>query len=120
MNIFSLSNIFLRKSSEAIQPALIEKYPQIESYVMNLISSNHGIQLPAVLNSILEVFGRNISESDLDDPDLVRYINTILIRNRKPTAPIPSDLGKGVGLYDDNAGRTDDPLGGLSPQKQWK
>lgn len=119
MDLFNLSNIFLRKSAEPTVPALIEKHPQIESYVLNLISSNLGIQLPAILNSILEVFGRSVSESDLDDPDLVRYVNNILIANHKPRAPIPSDLGKGVGLYDEDSGRADNPLG-FSPQRQWK
>jgi hypothetical protein len=119
MSLFNLTNIFLKKSAEHTVPALIEKYPQVESYVLNLISSNLGIQLPAVLNSILEVFGRNISESDLDDPELVRYINNILIHNQKPLDLIPSDLGKGVGLYDEDNGRADNPLG-FSPQRQWK
>ena len=104
---------------EKKNPEIIDKHPEIVNYIYNLVSSNYGIQIPAIINSILEVFGRHITESDLDDPDFIKFINKILMENPAPYSPTPSNLGKGVGISEDTY-KTDNPLGVLQPNKQWR
>jgi hypothetical protein len=105
------------------RPDLIDNNPAIDSYINNVIDTQIGVQLPAVIHSILEAFGRNgISESDLSDPAVIRYISDILNSKKKVVNVNDMNLGKGVGtervtfeINDSNR----DPFAGLRPSRMF-
>lgn len=107
------------KDTEKKTPEIIERNPAIDVFIINLVDTNHGIQLPAILQSISENFRRDgIGDQQLTDPELARYISTKL-------KAIPQmeemNLGKGVGLNDEEAGGSMDqntnPFVNMMPHK---
>ena len=66
-----------------------------------MIETNYGIQLPAILQSVFEMFSRDgVGKDDVNDPELKRYVNNLLAERDKGTsedATSYSNLGRGVG-----------------------
>lgn len=113
----------LNKEMEAGRPALLVRVPAIESYIHNVISTNYGAQLPAILHNIAELFSKSdgINESDLDDPELAKYINRLLMEKRVVRDINDcGNLGKGVGTsrdYFEVGDSNRDPFSGLMPKR---
>lgn len=107
--------------SEGEKPNLLQEYPGIERFITNVIETNHGIQVPALLHSIIETFGREgINGSIYSDRDLLSWINQKMIEKGNSRDVIPSHLGRGVGTQIDYTGDKDsnrDPFTLLVPDK---
>lgn len=108
--------------SEKKTPEILEKNPAIATYINNIIDTQYGVQLPAILQSIVETFSRNVSESDVDNADLARYINDLMHSKRKHEDINNVNIGRGVGTeknqYQINDGNRD-PFSGLIPQRMF-
>lgn len=84
-------------SKKKDKPELLEKFPAIEHYIHNVINSQYGIQLPAIVHGILETFSRDVQASDIDS-DLYHWINDVM-KDRLGDQNYSNDfsLGRGVG-----------------------
>lgn len=99
---------------------LITQHPAIETFVKNLIDTNPGIQVPAVLYAITETFGRDgVGQQIFGDKVLSKWINKQLMDNSYLQDETPSQLGRGVGISVDYAGDDDNTKAfiGLTPQR---
>jgi len=97
---------------------LITKIPGISSYIDNLIKTNKGIQLPAVLDTIFQTFKFDgVSRADVDDPNFVEYVRDILGNEPKLKTDVPSSLGKNLGTDNYFSTSDRDPFNILEPQK---
>jgi hypothetical protein len=108
-------------SEAANKPALLEKNPAIEHFLTNVIDTNYGIQMPAILHTLLETFGRDgVDHNIFSDRELLDWINQQLINKGISVNNIPSHLGRGVGTHIDYSGDKDsnkDPFTLLVPDK---
>ncbi len=102
------------------KPGILEKFPALEHYVRNTVESQHGIQLPAIVHGIMETFGRDIKEEDLDS-ELYHWINDLLkdkLKDRQQDNDFA--LGRGIGTepmtYELNDGNRD-PFINLMPKR---
>jgi hypothetical protein len=86
-----------------------------------MIETNHGIQVPALIHSLVETFGRDgISQDIGTDRELLDWINTKLIASQRGAENISSQIGRGVGTQIDYSGDKDsnrDPFVLLVPDK---
>ena len=86
-----------------------------------MIDTNHGIQIPALLHSLVETFGRDgVDQSACHDKDLLSWINKKLIDKSQMVEDTPSHIGRGVGTHIDQSGDKDsnkDPFATLVPDK---
>lgn len=108
------------QSVEDDVPEILKNFPAIKGYIVNIIDTNYGIQVPAVLHSIVETFGRDgINQQIFSDKELMSWINKILIEKRHSTEATPMQLGRGVGIQQEFSGskNSDDPFSLLSPNK---
>jgi hypothetical protein len=108
------------QSTEDDVPEILKNFPAIKGYIVNIIDTNYGIQVPAVLHSIVETFGRDgINQQIFSDRELMSWINKILIEKRHSTEATPMQLGRGVGIQQEFSGskNSDDPFSLLSPNK---
>lgn len=100
---------------------LITQHPAIETFVKNLIDTNPGIQVPAVLYAITETFGRDgVDQHIFGDKVLSKWINKQLMDKNYLQDEAPSQLGRGVGISVDYAGPDDgnrNPFLGLTPNR---
>lgn len=111
----------LEKKNE--KPVILLRFPMIERYVENVLHTSPYIQLPAILQSIIEVFSkRGISAVDVEAKDFVRYLNKKMVEHRGQQDHHGADdyaLGKDVGIYNDyvsyDANR--DAFHGLLPRR---
>lgn len=103
------------------KPEILKKNPAIESFLNNIIDTNYGIQVPAILHSLIETFGRDgIDFTVFSDRDLLDWINNRLISKGITTHETSSHLGRGVGTQIDYTGERDsnrDPFTLLVPNK---
>lgn len=103
------------------KPELVMKYPAIEHFIINIIDTNHGIQVPALLHSLIETFSRDgITQSVYSDKDLLGWINKQLMNKQHMHEDVPSQIGRGVGTQIDYSGEKDsnrDPFVLLVPDK---
>ena len=103
------------------KPELVMKHPAIENFIVNVIDTNHGIQVPALLHNLVEVFGRDgINQQIFSDRDLLAWINKLLMSKTKPKEQISSNIGRGVGTHINYTGEGDsnkDPFTLLVPSK---
>ena len=103
------------------KPELVMKNPAIEHFIINIIDTNHGIQVPALLHSLVETFARDgISQSIFSDKQLLGWINKQLMKKMDKRNEIPTQIGKGVGTQVDYSGEKDsnrDPFVLLVPDK---
>ena len=103
------------------KPELVTKNPAIEHFIINIIDTNHGIQVPALIHSLVETFSRDgISQSVFSDRDLLDWINKQLINKQHLREEIPAQIGRGVGTQVDYSGEKDsnrDPFVLLVPDK---
>lgn len=108
-------------TAEAEVPDIIKRYPAIDHFIKNMIDTNHGIQVPALLHSIVETFGREgISQQIFSDRDLLSYINDLLLSKQHITNEISTNIGRGVGTTVEFSGSADsnkDPFISLTPNK---
>jgi hypothetical protein len=108
------------KKNSSAKPKLLDENPAIDNYINNVVDTQYGIQMPAVLQGILEMFSRHVSESDLDDADLARHIVCLINSKRKPTDMGAANIGRGVGTeratYEPNDSNRD-PFAGLMPKR---
>lgn len=102
-------------------PALIQDNPTIEHFVINIIDTNHGIQVPALLHSLVETFGRDgVDQSVFSDKEFLNWINKRLIDKTRMNEETPTQIGRGVGTHIDQSGEKDsnkDPFVHLVPDK---
>lgn len=100
---------------------LITQHPAIETFVKNLIDTNPGIQVPAVLYAITETFGRDgVDQHIFGDKQLSKWINKQLMNKNYLQDETTSQLGRGVGISVDYAGPDDgnrNPFLGLTPNR---
>ena len=90
-------------------PSLLKEFPSIQHFVINTIDTNHGIQIPALLHSLAEVFGRRgLRYEDFQEPDFLEWINKILIEKNQFEPEISNQIGRDVGISVDYSG-ADDP-----------
>lgn len=86
-----------------------------------MIDTNYGIQVPALLHSLVETFARDgISQSIFFDKDLLNYINKQLMSKQHNHNELSSQIGRGVGTQIDYSGEKDsnrDPFVSLMPNK---
>lgn len=86
-----------------------------------MVETNHGIQVPALIHSLVETFSRDgISQDIFSDKDLMDWINKKLIASHKSLDNTPSQIGRGVGTQVDYSGEKDsnrDPFVLLVPDK---
>lgn len=97
------------------------KHPAIEQFVVNVIDTNHGIQVPALLHNLVETFGRDgVDQSVFSDKGLLKWINQQLMAKNQNTEMTPPEIGRGVGTQVDYSGGNDsnkDPFVLLVPDK---
>jgi hypothetical protein len=85
------------------KPTLLVNHPEIESFINNLIDTNHGIQIPAILHSIREMFSRDgVTQQYLDDVELKTYISNILMQKNPIDIGVSNNIGRGVGTVIEN------------------
>lgn len=79
------------------KPEILDRMPTLEHYIRNVVETQHGVQLPAIVHGIMETFGRDIRESDIDG-DVLHWINDLL-KNKLKDRHHDNDfaLGRGVG-----------------------
>lgn len=111
-----------KTAQEIVQkPEILQKNPAIEGFINNVLDTNYGIQVPALLHSIVETFGRDgISQQIFSDRDLLTYINTLIMSKQHAHQEPSSHLGRGVGTKVEYSGETDsnkDPFTLLTPNK---
>jgi hypothetical protein len=111
-----------KTAQEVVQkPEILQKNPAIEGFINNVLDTNYGIQVPALLHSIVETFGRDgISQQIFSDRDLLTYINTLIMSKQHAHQEPSSHLGRGVGTKVEYSGETDsnkDPFTLLTPNK---
>jgi hypothetical protein len=87
-----------------------------------MIDTNYGIQIPALLHSVVETFSREgVDQSIFSDRELLSYINKELLdKTLKPHNSTPADLGLGLGTHVEYSGEADqnkDPFIMLTPAK---
>jgi hypothetical protein len=103
------------------KPEILENNPAIEHFIINMIETNHGIQIPALLHSLMETFNRDgVNQDIFSDRSLLDWINNILIEKGVKGESTPSHLGRGVGTHVDYSGEKDsnrDPFTLLEPDK---
>jgi len=108
-------------SEASDKPELLVQYPDIELFLVNTIETNPGIQVPAILHSLIETFSREgIDFRIFSDKDLLSWINEQLINKGSTRNEIPSQLGRGVGIHVEYSGDKDsnkDPFTLLVPDK---
>lgn len=108
-------------SAEDDKPELVMQNPAIEHFVVNIIDTNHGIQVPALLHSLVETFGRDgVTQDVFSDKKLLEWINKQLITKHQLRDETPSHIGRGVGTQIDYSGENDsnkDPFTLLVPDK---
>lgn len=104
------------ESEKKKRPKLLDSNPAVDSYINNVIETNHSAQLPALLYNLGVAFARDgVTESDLDDPDLARYINDLLTEKKKLLRHNEPNAGKYLGVINEDAGMLDNPWAGLLP-----
>jgi hypothetical protein len=87
-----------------------------------MIDTNPHIQLPAIQHAVVLTFGREgVDESEMDDEDICRYINSLLIDKVPPQDQSNySNIGRGVGTSDESSNdigdSNKDPWVLLTPQ----
>lgn len=105
----------------AEKPQLLQENPAIESYLNNVIETNYGIQMPAILHSLIETFRRDgVDYTIFSDRGLLDWINQRLIEKGQSHHETPSQIGRGVGTHIDYSGEKDpnrDPFTLLVPDK---
>jgi hypothetical protein len=103
------------------KPELLVKNPSIEHFLNNVIETNIGIQMPAILHSLIETFGRDgVDHKIYSDRELLDWINRRLITKGIAKNDVPSHIGRGVGTHVDYSGDRDsnkDPFTLLEPDK---
>lgn len=103
------------------KPQLLLENPAIENYLNNVIETNYGIQMPAILHSLIETFNRDgVDFRVFSDRDLLNWINRRLIEKGQMHHETPSHIGRGVGTHVDYSGEKDpnrDPFTLLFPDK---
>jgi hypothetical protein len=85
-----------------------------------MVETNLGIQLPALLHSIVEVFLRDgVTQEHVSDPDFMNYLNKLLMSKRPINHEFSTNLGRGVGITIDNGPKDSnkDPFIGLVPDR---
>ena len=86
-----------------------------------MIDTHYGIQVPALLHSLIETFSRDgISGEVFSDKDLMNWINKRLMQVTRNQDTISTQIGRGVGTHVDYTGERDqnrDPFIGLMPDK---
>lgn len=115
----------IAESDKGETPELIKRIPQIENFVINTIETSPGIQIPALLSSIIDLFSREgVTQGIFSDKEFLKWINQILINkhdiNVCNNKNIPSDIGRGLGTQVDYTGQADsntDPFLLLIPNK---
>jgi len=104
---------------KAERPALLERVPAIEHYIRNMV--NNGASLPAILFGIASTFVQDgVSDQDIDDMDLARYINQFIMSREPSETPLDDpNIGRDVGLKVDlhDVDQNKDPFVGLTPKK---
>lgn len=109
------------KANEEEKPELVAKNPAIENFITNMIDTNHGIQVPALIHSLVETFARDgVSKDVVFDNDFLQWINKLLIGKSSVREYTPSQIGRGVGTQIDYSGEKDsnrDPFTLLVPDK---
>jgi hypothetical protein len=107
--------------TEDERPELLVKNPSVEHFLTNLIDTNIGIQVPAILHSLLETFSRDgIDHQIFSDRPLLDWINKKLISKGIIRNDAPSHIGRGVGTHIEYSGDKDsnkDPFTLLVPDK---
>ena len=103
-------------------PAIVKENPAIEHFVVNLIDTNHGIQIPALLHSLIETFNRDgIDQSIFSDRDFLNWINQKLIGKNQTNNDISTQIGRGVGTHieqqNNSRDSNKDPFALLMPDK---
>jgi hypothetical protein len=102
------------------KPEILKRFPALETYIRNTVETQHGIQLPAIIHGVLETFGRDIKESDIDS-ELYHWINDML-KDKLSDQQQDNDfaLGRGIGTeptsYELNDGNRD-PFINLMPKR---
>ena len=86
-----------------------------------MIDTNHNLQIPALLHSIVETFGRDgVTQNIFSDKDFLNWVNKRLITSFEDREDVPSHIGKGVGTQVEYSGESDsnkDPFVLLVPDK---
>ncbi len=86
-----------------------------------MIDTSHGIQIPALLQSLIETFGRDgVTQDVFSDKKLLNWINRHMIAKQRPRDAIPAQIGRGVGTRIEYPGFRDpnrDPFTLLVPNK---
>lgn len=89
--------------------------------MINVIDTSHGIQIPALLQSLVETFNRDgVTQDVFSDKKLLNWINRQMISKQRPRDAIPAQIGRGVGTKVDYHGIRDpnrDPFTLLVPDK---
>jgi hypothetical protein len=111
----------LISEAEEEKPELLVKNPSIEHFLTNIIDTNIGIQMPAILHSLIETFGRDgVSHQIFSDKPLLNWINQKLITKGVAKNDTTSQIGRGVGTQVEYSGDKDsnkDPFTLLVPDK---
>lgn len=109
------------KAQDSDKPEIVRNNPSVEHFIMNMIETNHGIQVPALLHSLVETFSRDgISQDVVFDKEFLGWINRQLIDKNDIMDHTPSQIGRGVGTQIDYSGEKDsnrDPFTLLVPDK---
>lgn len=102
-------------------PQIVADNPAIEYFVNNIIDTNHGIQMPALLHSLVETFARDgITQDVFGDRELLSWINKKLTDKSPISNEVQTQIGRGVGTKVDYTGGKDsnkDPFVLLVPDK---
>jgi hypothetical protein len=111
----------LDNSAVEDKPEILNRNPAIENFINNVLDTNYGIQVPALLHSIVETFGKDgISQQIFSDKDLLNFINKIIMSKQHINTETSAHLGRGVGTHIDYTGEKDsnkDPFTLLTPNK---
>lgn len=102
-------------------PEVIRQNPSIEHFIVNMIDTNHGIQVPALIHSLVETFNRDgITQDIFSDKKLLSWINKQLMAKQHKRDETPAHIGRGVGIRVDYRGGRDpnrDPFTLLVPDR---
>ena len=111
----------ISEADDTDKPDLLVKNPAIEHFLNNIIETNIGIQMPAILHSLIETFSRDgVDHRIFSDRELLNWINGRLINKGVARNDVPSHIGRGVGTHVDYSGDKDsnkDPFTLLEPDK---
>jgi hypothetical protein len=111
----------ISEADDAEKPDLLVENPAIEHFLNNVIETNIGIQMPAILHSLIETFSRDgVDHRIFSDRELLDWINGRLINKGVARNDVPSHIGRGVGTHVDYSGDKDsnkDPFTLLEPDK---